>query len=258
MIPFDGLATILTTRVLPLSAGDAAALACDWTSIPSGRAVCAANVHMVMEAHDDPRFAALLSRADLVVCDGRPLVWAARLQGLREAQHCRGLDLTLRVCELAVHRGLSIGLYGGEPAVTDAVQRLLAQRFPGLNIVYHWSPPFRQLSPEEDAAAVNEISAAAPDILFVSLGCPRQEQWMLEHREQVDCVMLGVGAVFDMIAGRIGVAPRWMQRAGLEWVFRLIRDPKRLWRRYAKHNVRYAVLVLLELHRQRRRRPGPC
>ena len=152
----------------------------------------------------------------------------------------------LAVCERAAREGLTLGLYGGEPSVSEAVRRRLEDRYPGIVITYCWSPPFRELSREEDDAVVEELLAAMPDILLVSLGCPRQERWMMAHRDRLHCTMLGVGAAFDMIAGRVPVAPPWMQRAGFEWVFRLACEPRRLWRRYARHNVRFVALVLLQ------------
>ena len=240
---------ILSTRVRPMRVDEAVRLVCQWATGRVARAVCAGNVHMLMEAHNNPGFAGTLAAADLIVCDGRPLVWAARLQGFRDAHQCRGLDLMMAVCELARSDGLSIGLYGAEPSVSDEVRRRLQMRYPRLDVTYCWSPPFRELTRDENAAVVEDLLDVGPDILFVSLGCPRQELWMLAHRDQLHCVMLGVGAAFDMIAGRVAVAPRWMQRAGLEWVFRLAYEPGRLWRRYARHNSAFVALIILqELH----------
>lgn len=150
------------------------------------------------------------------------------------------------VCERAARDGLSVGLYGATPDVNLEVRRRLVERFPSLDIRYSWSPPFRDLTPEEDDGVVQAVVASEAEVLFVSLGCPRQERWMYAHRDRVPCVMLGVGAAFDMIAGRLAVAPRWMQRAGLEWAFRLVSEPTRLWRRYAQHNIRFVALVLLQ------------
>ena len=261
MIADEGLrsTTILTARVAAIDATEAGGLIATWAAGAAGRAVCAANVHMVMEAWDDASFAATLRAADLVVCDGRPLVWAARLLGVAGARQARGLDLMMAVCGQAERRGLKVGLYGGEPAVTDDVRRELAQRCPRLAVSYCWSPPFRELTPDEDVEACEAIVNAGPDILFVSLGCPKQERWMLAHRERLPCVTVGVGAAFDMLTGRIGVAPVWMQRTGLEWLFRLAREPRRLWRRYARHNARFVVLVVSQRLRAgggRAARPG--
>jgi len=235
---------LLSTPVLPCGVREAGNLVAAWAAEGSPRVVCAANVHMVMEAWDSAAFAAGLARADLVVCDGRPLVWACRLQGVRNASQTRGMDLMLEVCGVAARRGLKIGIYGAQPMVAQAVRRQLVEHYADLQVGYCWSPPFRQLTSSEDDAVIGDIATAGVQILLVGLGCPKQEQWMLAHRERVSCVMLGVGAAFDMVAGRTKVAPRWMQHAGLEWAFRLASEPRRLWRRYARHNVRFLVLVL--------------
>lgn len=235
---------VLSTEVLPIEVDEAAGVVAAWAEDGAGRAVCAANVHMVMEAWDDPAFAGELAAADLVVCDGRPLVWACRLQGITEARQARGFDLMTAVCDLAARRGLKVGLYGGAPAVTREVRRRLLTRFPNIDVAYVWSPPFRALTTAEDAVVVAAIAAAGVQVLFVSLGCPKQEHWMLDHRARVECVTLGVGAAFEMLAGEVRVAPRWMQRMGLEWLVRFVGQPGRLWRRYARHNGRFVVLAL--------------
>jgi N-acetylglucosaminyldiphosphoundecaprenol N-acetyl-beta-D-mannosaminyltransferase len=243
---------VLTTRVVPIGVEEAAGMIADWADGRPGRVVCAVNVHMVMEAWDAPGFAAALAGADLAVCDGRPLVWACRLKGVKDARHARGHDLLHEVCARAAKHHLTVGLYGGEPRVSAAVRRRLEGLYPGLDVGYCWSPPFRELSAEEDDAVVAAITGAAVRVLFVGLGCPKQERWMLAHRERLGCVALGVGAAFDMVAGDLREAPRWMQVIGLEWVFRLANEPSRLWRRYAKHNGRFVYLVLRQWLRDRR------
>jgi N-acetylglucosaminyldiphosphoundecaprenol N-acetyl-beta-D-mannosaminyltransferase len=244
--------TVLTTNVLPIGAPEAASVISSWAADGAGRAVCLANVHMVMEAWDDPGFAAVLNSADLAVCDGRPLVWACRLAGVREACPSRGYDLVAEVCGRAARRRLKVGLYGGRPRALELARRRLLTEHPGLEVVYAWSPPFRELGPAEDDAAMAAIAEAGVQILLVGLGCPKQERWMLAHRDRLPCVALGVGAVFDMLAGTLKVAPRWMQAAGLEWVFRLCVEPRRLWRRYARHNGRFLVLLARQQARRLR------
>ena len=239
-----GAADVLTARLLPIGVDEASSVVAAWAADGKGRVVCAANVHMVMEAWDDPAFAVELRGADLVVCDGRPLVWACRLAGVRDAEQSRGLDLLHAVCERSARRGLAVGLYGGKETVNAAVRRRLETLYPGLEVTYAWSPPFRELTPQEDADVATAIAAAGVQLLLVSLGCPKQEKWMLSHREQLNCVSLGVGAAFDMVAGELRVAPRWLQACGLEWAFRLIMEPRRLWRRYARHNVRFLELLV--------------
>ena len=236
--------TIVTTKVLPIGVEEAASVSATWAEDGIGRVVCAANVHMVMEAWDDPDFAATLAGADLVVCDGRPLVWASDLLGMRDAEQARGFDLMQAVCARAARRGLRVGLYGAAPAVLHEVRRRLLAAHPGLDVVYAVSPPFRPLTAGEDQAVLADIVVAGVQVLFVSLGCPKQERWMLARRDRLGCVMLGVGAAFDMLAGELSIAPRWAQRLGLEWVLRLVSEPRRLWKRYARHNGRFVWLVL--------------
>jgi len=234
---------VLTLAVEPVSPAAASATVAGWAAEARGRVVCAANVHMVMEAWDDPGFARALAAADLVVCDGRPLVWYCRAAGLGAARQARGLDLMLTACAAAERSGIRVGLYGGTPDALLLVRRRLSEAYPELDIVYSYSPPFRELTPAEDDAVTGAIADAGVRILFVALGCPKQERWMLGHRERVAAVMLGVGAAVDFVAGSVPSAPRWMQVAGLEWAFRLTHEPRRLWRRYARSNVRFVVLA---------------
>ncbi len=219
----------------------------DWAATGYSRYVCVANVHMVMEAHDSPEFRGVVSRADLVTPDGMPLVWALRGLGLADASQVRGLDLFLRVAERAAAENLPVGLYGGAPEALDGVCRALEERFPGIKIACRISPPFRPLTPDEDRALTDEIVASGARVLFVGLGCPKQERWMAAHKDRFPGVMVGVGAAFDFLSGRVREAPHWMRAAGLEWLFRLATDPGRLWKRYAKHNPRFAGLLLLQL-----------
>ena len=211
-----------------------------------GGTTCVATVHMVMEAHDDPAFQRIVNAADLVTSDGMPLVWTLRARGLREAERVYGPDLMPAVCAAAAARGVPIGLYGGSPDVIAQLPQRLAERFPGLRIAFASSPPYRALTPEEDARVVEAIRDSGARVLFVGLGCPKQERWMAAHREQLECAMVGVGAAFDFLAGAKRQAPRFMQRAGLEWLFRLASEPRRLWRRYAIHNPRFVWLALRE------------
>ncbi|WP_155982915.1 WecB/TagA/CpsF family glycosyltransferase [Thermus aquaticus] len=239
-------------RVDPTSYEEATEKVLAWAAAGESRYVCVANVHMVMEAHDDPSFRALVNAADLVTPDGMPLVWMLRKLGYPHQERVCGPELTSRVCAEAARRGVPVGLYGGHPEALEALVRNLSARFPGLRVVYAYSPPFRPLTPEEDERVTEEINASGARILFVGLGCPKQEWWMAEHKGRVRAVMLGVGAAFDFHAGRVRQAPVWMQRAGLEWLFRLVQEPRRLWRRYLKHNPRFLLLAFLQLTGVRR------
>jgi N-acetylglucosaminyldiphosphoundecaprenol N-acetyl-beta-D-mannosaminyltransferase len=239
-------------RVDPTSYEEATEKVLAWAAAEESRYVCVANVHMVMEAHDDPSFRALVNAADLVTPDGMPLVWMLRKLGYPHQERVCGPELTSRVCAEAARRGAPVGFYGGHPEALKALVRNLSARFPGLRVVYAYSPPFRPLTPEEDERVTEEINASGARILFVGLGCPKQEWWMAEHKGRVRAVMLGVGAAFDFHAGRVRQAPVWMQRAGLEWLFRLVQEPRRLWRRYLKHNPRFLLLAFLQLTGMRR------
>lgn len=244
---------VLDMRVDITSVGDATERVLAWAQAdaPRGRYVCVSNVHMCMEVHDDGAYRDVVNGADLVVPDGRPLVWAQRLLGKSSAQHVRGTDLTLSVCRRAAELGVKVGFYGGAPDVLDEMREALVAELPTLEIAIAISPPFRALTAEEDAADVAHIERSGARILFVGLGCPKQERWMAAHRDRLGCAMLGVGAAFDFIAGRKAHAPRWMQAAGLEWTFRLATEPRRLWRRYARHNPRFVGHFARQYARER-------
>jgi len=199
-----------------------------------------------MEAFDSPEFRRVVNGADLVTPDGRPLVWALRSLGVKEATQVRGTDLTTRVVERAAREGLPIGLYGGTPELLETFAGILESRYPGVRVVCRIAPPFRPRTPEEDENVTREIRSSGARILFVGIGCPKQERWMEAHKERIPAVMLGVGAAFDFHTGRVRQAPGWMQVAGLEWLFRLLMDPKRLWKRYARHNPRFVALFSLQ------------
>lgn len=211
----------------------------------TGAYVCVSNVHMCMEVFDSREIAQVVNQADLVVPDGRPIFWAQRLLGNKDAQQVRGQDLMNALCAASGTDNLKIGLYGGFNAeVLAQVVTNLQHHYPDIQIVYKYSPPFRPLTAEEDAQIVDEINSAGVNVLFVGIGCPKQERWMAEHKSKLACVMLGVGAAFDFIAGSKKHAPRWMQVLGLEWLFRLCSEPSRLWKRYLKQNPRFIYYFL--------------
>jgi len=215
--------------------------------------VCFANVHGAVEAWKDPSLVSVYRGAGLVVPDGMPLVWLGRLRGHRQVRRVYGPDLTLALAEAFAVRGLRLYLYGGEPGVADALALALANRFPGLVVAGAEAPPFRPLTPEEDTATVARINAASAHAVLVGLGCPKQERWMAEHRQALSApVLLGVGAAFDFLTARVRQAPRWMMALGLEWLFRLLQEPRRLARRYLVYNpvfLFHATLQLLGLRR---------
>ena len=227
-------------------AGAAQRVVC-WSHERQGRYVCVANVHMAMEAWDDQSFQRLVNEADLVTPDGMPLVWALRRLGIADASRVYGPTLTLHVCERAASEGVPIGLYGGRPEAIERLVAMLQQRYPALDVAYAHSPPFTALEAEQDDAELERIRASGARILFVGLGCPKQERWMAAHRERLPLVQLGVGAAFDFHAGLVRQAPPALQRAGLEWAFRLAMEPRRLAGRYLRHNPRFAWHLLRQL-----------
>ncbi len=218
-----------------------------WAKTPASRYICLANVHMLMEAYDSPQYSQIVNFADLVTPDGMPLVWMLRLKGHPDQQRVYGPTLMLHVLEAAARENVPVGFYGGSPEVLHSLLASLQVRFPNLKVDYSFSPPFEEMSQEEDAEIVDRINTSSARILFVGLGCPKQEKWMAEHRGKVNAVMLGVGAAFDFHAGVKSQAPLWMQKIGIEWLFRFASEPRRLWRRYLYHNPRFIFLAMADL-----------
>lgn len=226
-------------------------LATRWVSDSAKRCesryICIANVHTLMEAHDSPEFAKIIHNADLVTPDGMPLVWMMRLKGQKDQQRVYGPTLMLHVLEAAARENIPVGFYGGRPEVLETLASKMLARYAGLNVAYLCSPPFRRLSREEKDEIIGNINLSGTRILFVGLGCPKQEIWMAEHRGKVNAVMLGVGAAFDFHAGVKLQAPTWIQGLGLEWLFRFLTEPRRLWKRYLYHNPRFVILAIVDL-----------
>jgi N-acetylglucosaminyldiphosphoundecaprenol N-acetyl-beta-D-mannosaminyltransferase len=239
--------TIVTSLVHATSYEQAARCVIDWAAEHRPRTVVAANVHVIMEAHDSADVGRAVDGADLVTADGVPLVWALRLMGCSGAPRVYGPDLTLHVCEAAARAGVAVGLYGSTPDCLDRFAGFLERRFPGISIACRISPPFRPLTVQEDEEFTRRILGSGTRILLVGLGCPKQELWMARHRESLPLVMLGVGVAFDFHAGRIRQAPRWVMRIGLEWLFRLCVEPRRLWKRYVLHNPRFVWLTAKQM-----------
>jgi N-acetylglucosaminyldiphosphoundecaprenol N-acetyl-beta-D-mannosaminyltransferase len=209
-------------------------------ALKKGAYVCVSNVHMCMETFDCHEFKAVVNNADLVIPDGRPISWAQKLLGHKNAEQVRGQDIMNELCRVSGVKNLNIGLYGGSSdTLLEQVISKLKQSYPNINITFSYSPPFRPLTSNEDNTLVSNINHSGVNVLFVGIGCPKQEIWMAEHKEQLNCVMLGVGAAFDFIAGSKNHAPKWMQKFGLEWLFRLCSEPSRLWKRYFKQNPRF-------------------
>jgi N-acetylglucosaminyldiphosphoundecaprenol N-acetyl-beta-D-mannosaminyltransferase len=205
------------------------------------------DVNGIVTAFFEKRFRDTLNASDITTPDGMPVVWAMRSFGVAAQTRVYGPDMMLALCERAVTEGQKIFLYGARPETLEALSARLTQKFPGLAICGMISPPFRALTAEEDAEYVKRILDSGADIVFVGLGTPKQEQWMLSHRDSLPgLVFMGVGAAFDFHAGRIEQAPKWMQRSGLEWFFRLTREPGRLWKRYLIVTTMFPPLWVLQ------------
>jgi N-acetylglucosaminyldiphosphoundecaprenol N-acetyl-beta-D-mannosaminyltransferase len=206
--------------------------------------VCVTGVHGVMESQGDPELLRIHNESGLTTPDGMPMVWAARMAGAKNTQRVYGPDLMLAVCERAAQRGWGCFLYGATEEVLEQLRSNLSDRYPGLPIVGTHSPPFRALTPEEDEAVVRQINESGAQIVWVGLSTPKQERWMASHIGRLNAsALFGVGAAFDIHAGNLRQAPRWMQRSGLEWLFRLASEPRRLWRRYAVNNPRFVLAI---------------
>lgn len=215
---------------------------------PPSRYAAVLTVHSVMTAFFDARFRAVLNRATLGTSDGMPLVWALRSFGVRRQRRVYGPDLMLALCGQAQRLGHRVFLYGGREETLPILCARLRQRFPKLQIAGAYAPPFRPLTPQEHSASIEQIRASQAELIFCGIGVPKQENWMAEHQHSLSgCVMFGVGAAFDFHAGRVPQAPGWMQRSGLEWLFRLRMEPTRLWRRYLFLNPMFLVLWTLQL-----------
>lgn len=225
-----------------------------WAKAGVSRYVCLANVHMIMESYDNSEFMHIVNSADMVTSDGMPLVWGLRQLGVGEAEQVCGPTLTMHVCEAAANSGIPVALYGGTGESLNAFTASLRERFPAMRIVCQISPPFRPLSADEDDDYTRQIAASGARILFVGIGCPKQERWIAQHQSKIPAVMLGVGAAFDFHSGRVKRAPSYMQKAGLEWLFRLCKEPRRLWKRYLKHNTRFILFFGVQLAKVKLRR----
>jgi len=238
----------------------------DWmdaTIAGDGRGyLTAAAVNLVMSAHEDPAVHAAVLGATLAVPDGQPLVWALHALGHARATRVYGPDLMALYCARAAaagSEGAPIYLYGGrDQSALELLERRLRERFPGLQIAGGHSPPFRTLTPAEEDQVIAEIDGSGAAIVWVGIGQPKQELWMARMRPRLSAPLLvGVGAAFDFHAGLISQAPPWMQRNGLEWTYRLYREPRRLWRRYARYNPRFVAGFARQYLRERRSAPKP-
>lgn len=239
-------------RVDAIEAEEACATILAWTRSPQvprrSRYVCAANVHMVMTAWDEPSFRAVVNEADLVLPDGVPMVWALRLLGRSQRRRVRvAPDLVLELLARCAREGAPVALYGGTPASLTRISERLLRQFPRLRIAAAVAPPFRALTPHEDERCTKLLRESGARLVLAGIGCPKQERWMAAHADRLDAVLVGVGAAFDLLAGDTGDAPRWMRDIGLEWLWRLALEPRRLWRRYLIQNPRFVARFTVQV-----------
>ncbi|NJR50154.1 MAG: WecB/TagA/CpsF family glycosyltransferase [Leptolyngbyaceae cyanobacterium CSU_1_3] len=233
---------VLGTRIDCTSYAEACDRIQRWATQKTSCYVVAANVHVVMTAYWRKPYQQVLKSAALVTPDGMPLVWALRL--LKDPTQTRvyGPDLMLSWCDRAAQSGLSIYLYGGTEAILEKLHHNLQQRFPNLTIAGSYAPPFRDLTAAEEARDCDRIHASGASVVFVALGCPKQEEWMARQQGKLQAVAIGVGAAFSFHSGQVPQAPRWLMHLGLEWLCRFAAEPRRLWKRYLFNNPAFVLL----------------
>jgi N-acetylglucosaminyldiphosphoundecaprenol N-acetyl-beta-D-mannosaminyltransferase len=233
--------SVLGAFIDTLSWDETVATIVAWGAAHESRYVCACNVHSVVTTTTDPEFKTVVNEADMSTPDGAPIAWACRHLGHRVQERINGPDLMWRYLREAERLGQSVYFYGSTESNLVMLRQSLAASFPALIVAGMMSPKFRPLSAEEDEEDMRTINGTSPNVLFVGLGCPKQEKWMAAHRGRVHSVMIGVGAAFDFHSGASNRAPLWMQQRGLEWLHRLCTEPRRLFKRYLTTNTRFLV-----------------
>jgi len=216
--------------------------------------ICLANVHMLVTATRDRDLQGVMQKALFVAPDGMPLVWLLRRQGFSDVERIAGYDLTIRMCEMAEREGIPVNFYGSTPETINALKNAISRAFPALRVVGYAAPPILPDRPGVDMGVVDHIKASGARIVFVGLGCPKQEFWMAAYSPHLPAILIGVGAAFDFLAGTIRRAPWWMQKAGLEWLYRLFQEPVRLWKRYLVTHTLFTLMVLKEILKGRNQR----
>jgi N-acetylglucosaminyldiphosphoundecaprenol N-acetyl-beta-D-mannosaminyltransferase len=246
-------ANVLGVKISAVDLKSAIDLADRWISSTAGYGyVCATGVHGVMEARADSELRRILNHAFINAPDGMPMTWVGRLQGLRQIDRVFGPDLMMAMCQLSVERGYRNFLYGGKPDVADLLSATLQKRFPGLQVVGTYTPPFRNLTSEEEKELLAKVRQSRPHIVWVGLSTPKQERFMAKYVDYLEVpLMFGVGAAFDYHTGSIRDCSAWVKRAGLQWLHRLMQDPRRLWKRYLLNNPAFLWHIAWQLLRLR-------
>ncbi len=210
--------------------------------LKQGHYICLSNVHQCIEAYNNNEFAKVINNANLAIPDGRPIYWALKLLNHKEVEHLPGYDTTKALCKFASENHLKIGFYGGESKSLNKCVEILNNEFKQLEINYAYSPPFRKLDNNEKKKIIENINKSEIQLLFVCLGCPKQEYWMAEHKEYLKCTSIGVGEVVDLISKKTLLTPKWIRNIGLRWLVRLIAEPRRLFWRYFSTNLKFIYL----------------
>ncbi|MDO9084681.1 MAG: WecB/TagA/CpsF family glycosyltransferase [Anaerolineaceae bacterium] len=243
---------ILGVYVSVINLSDAIFIFRQWISDKKNKYVCVTPAHALMDCHQDKRIRNVYNQAGLVTPDGMAVVWILKLLGHKEVGRVYGPDLMNELCRVSLETGYKHFFYGNTVSVLSDLKEKLEEKFPGIQIIGSIAPPFRELTDQEDEEICKRISASGADILWVGLGSPKQELWMYHHQGKIDVpVMIGVGAAFDFLSGNKSQAPRWIQRSGLEWFYRFLQEPKRLWKRYLLGYPRFVVLIMIELFKKR-------
>jgi len=240
-------ARVLEVPIDALGWNEAISRLLQWARQNESRYVTICNAHVVVTASQDSAYRAVIESSDMATPDGAPVAWMLRRQGFAGQQRINGPDLTWALARSCEAEGVSVYFYGSTAETLAKLRQRLLAAFPALRIAGMESPPFRHLNVEEDAEAVERMNASGAGIVFVGLGCPKQERWMAEHRGRVRAVMIGVGAAFDFHAGTVSRAPAWMRNNGLEWLHRLASEPRRLWKRYLVTNSLFVVGAIRQL-----------
>ena len=211
-----------------------------------GKYICVSNVHTTVMSYENEEYRKIQNSAAMALPDGAPLSSYSRRRGYKQAQRVTGPDLMRELFAVSREKGYRHYFYGATEETLQSMRKVIERDYPGMEIAGMYAPPFRTLTPQEDAGIVEKINNSRPDFIWIGLGAPKQEEWMYQHMGQLQGVLIGVGAGFDYLAGYIKRAPHWMQKMSLEWLYRLLQDPRRLWRRYFTSNVKFICLTRMD------------
>ncbi|WP_299411081.1 WecB/TagA/CpsF family glycosyltransferase [Acaryochloris sp. IP29b_bin.148] len=218
-----------------------------WAKRRQSKCICVANTHMLVEAYQRPSFKKVMQKADMVTPDGMPLVWMLKLMGAKKQNRVAGLDLMRALCQRAAEQNISVYFLGSMAPILQRMRKRLLTEFPNLLIADMEPLPFRPLTSAEDRHLIQRINNSGAGVVMIALGCPKQESWMANHKEKINAVMIGLGGAFPVYAGIHRRAPSWVRAMGLEWFYRLIQEPRRLWKRYVSSIPLFVYLALKQI-----------